>query len=66
MALVEQIPLTKACGSQRNPEALYSPFVPLQYKGFASLFISWGLRRIDIHNRGLHYSGGARTGDGTG
>ena len=31
MALVEQIPLTKACGSQCNREALYSPFVPLQY-----------------------------------
>ena len=32
MALVEQIPLTKACSSQRNQEALYSPFVPLQYQ----------------------------------
>ena len=31
MALVEQIPLTKACGSQCNREALYSSFVPLQY-----------------------------------
>ena len=31
LALVEQIPLTKACGSQCNRETLYSPFVPLQY-----------------------------------
>ena len=30
-SLREQIPLTKACGSQCNREALYSPFVPLQY-----------------------------------
>ena len=31
LALVERIPLTRACDSQRNREALYSSFVPLQY-----------------------------------
>ena len=32
IALVERISPTRACDSQRNREALYSPFVPLQYK----------------------------------
>ena len=31
IALVKRIPPTRACDSQRNREALYSPFVPLQY-----------------------------------
>ena len=48
MALVEQIPLTKSCGSQGNREALYSPFAPLQYTYFAQAMspreISSGLR----------------------
>ena len=47
MALVEQIPLTKACDSQRNREALYSPFVPLPYMK-SNKYSAQFLERYDV------------------
>ena len=45
IALVERIPLTRACDSQLNREALYSSFVPLQYSQQRTF--EWIMRVLD-------------------